>query len=47
MIERTDTPRAPWHLIASSCKLSARIQTLDVVIAATKKAIKRRHEAVL
>lgn len=47
MIKRTDTPHAPWNIIASNCKMSARIQTLDTVIAATKKAIKRRERPVL
>jgi AMP-polyphosphate phosphotransferase len=46
MIERTHTPYAPWEVIASNCKLWARIRTLDVVIAAMRKAVKKRRRAV-
>jgi len=39
MIDRTDTPYAPWHLIAANCKMSARIQTLDAFIASVKERL--------
>lgn len=45
MIHRTNTPNAPWHLIPSTCKMHARIQTLDTFIAAIKGALKRGKTA--
>jgi polyphosphate:AMP phosphotransferase len=42
MIDRTDTPYAPWNVIASNDKLSARIQTLDTFISSIKGALKRK-----
>lgn len=39
MIDRTDTPHAPWHLIPSNSKMWARVRTLDTFIAAIRKAL--------
>jgi polyphosphate:AMP phosphotransferase len=39
MIDRTDTPFAPWHLIPAKSKLWARVQTLDTFISAVKGAL--------
>jgi polyphosphate:AMP phosphotransferase len=36
MLDRTNTPYAPWHLIPANCKLHARIRTLDAFIASVK-----------
>jgi polyphosphate:AMP phosphotransferase len=41
MIDRTDTPWAPWHVIPSNNKLFARIQTLDTFIASVNRALKQ------
>jgi polyphosphate:AMP phosphotransferase len=42
MIERTDTPYAPWTIVSANCKMHARIQTLDTFIAAVKKALEKQ-----
>ncbi len=42
MIERTDTPYAPWTIVPANCKMTARIQTLDTFIGAVKSALKGR-----
>lgn len=47
MVERTNTPHAPWHLVSSVCKRYARIQTLDVAIARMKDAVKKGYVAPL
>ncbi|MDQ8196763.1 hypothetical protein QEH56_01320 [Pelagicoccus enzymogenes] len=47
MIEKTNTPYAPWHIVPATCKMRARIEVLDTVIHALKKAIKRAHKAPL
>ena len=41
MIDNTNTPHAPWSIVPSNCKMSARIQTLDVIIASLRKALKK------
>ncbi len=47
MIDETDTPYAPWHIIPATCKMRARIKVLDTVIHALKKAIKRARKSPL
>lgn len=47
MVDKTNTPAAPWHLVSSVSKMHARIETLDITIAALKAAIKRGHLARL
>lgn len=40
MLTYTDTPQAPWHLIAAEDKRHARIQTLKIVCETLQKALK-------
>lgn len=47
MIEKTDTPHAPWKIIPSNCKMRARIEVLDTVIKTLKKAIKTTRRKAL
>ncbi len=47
MIEKTNTPYAPWHIVPATCKMRARIEVLDTVIRALKKAIKQSRKAAL
>lgn len=47
MIEKTDTPYAPWHIVPATCKMRARIDVLDTVIHTLKKAIKHARKAPL
>lgn len=42
MIDRTNTPYAPWHLVPSNCKMHARIQTLDTFISSIRRQIKAK-----
>jgi polyphosphate kinase 2 (PPK2 family) len=39
MLARTDRPDAPWHVIASNCKLYARIQVMQTVIRAVEERL--------
>ncbi len=39
MVHRTNTPYAPWNLVASNCKMSARIETLDTFIEAINSVL--------
>jgi len=39
MVSRTDTARAPWHMVAANDKRSARIQVLKTVCGALKAAL--------
>jgi polyphosphate kinase 2 (PPK2 family) len=39
MVHLTSTPYAPWNLIASNCKMHARIQTLDTFIEAINSVL--------
>lgn len=41
MIQRTDTPYAPWHLVAADEKRWARIEVLKTVCRSMAKALKR------
>ena len=47
MIEKTNTPYAPWNIVPANCKMRARIKTLDVVIETISKALKKRSKPVL
>jgi len=47
MLEKTHTSYAPWHVVASTSKEHARVETLDIAIRSLKAAIKRKHLAVL
>ena len=39
MVARTNTPYAPWHLIAANDKRHARLQVLQTVTAALEKRL--------
>ena len=39
MLARTSTARAPWTIVEATCKLHARIKTLNTVIAAVEKRL--------
>jgi polyphosphate kinase 2 (PPK2 family) len=41
MLERTDTPEAPWHLIEGDSKRFARVKVLETVIAALEDGMAR------
>ena len=43
MFLRTHTPKTPWNIIEGNCKRYARIQALDVVIAAVEKKIAEKR----
>lgn len=47
MIDQTNTDYAPWNLIPSTCKMRARLMTLDVTIKALKNAIKNYRKSTL
>lgn len=47
MIDKTDTTYAPWKIIPANCKMRARLEVLDTVIRAFKKAIKDTRIATL
>lgn len=47
MIEKTDTPYAPWKIIAANCKMRARIEVLETVIHTLKQAIKKARRTAL
>ncbi len=42
MVRRTSTPQAPWHLVSSQDKRSARIEVLSTVVDALERALERR-----
>jgi len=44
MIDKTNTRQAPWHIIPSTSKHHARIETLDLTIAHLKSAIKKARQ---
>jgi polyphosphate kinase 2 (PPK2 family) len=39
MLLRTSTPRAPWHVIESNCKLHARVKGIETVVAALERRL--------
>ncbi|MEJ7781068.1 MAG: UDP-galactose-lipid carrier transferase [Solirubrobacteraceae bacterium] len=41
MVERTDTPQAPWHLVEGDSKRYARVKVLETVIAALEEGMAR------
>jgi len=41
MIEKTNTERAPWHIVDANCKMRARIKTIETTISSLKTAIKK------
>ena len=41
MLERTSAKHAPWNLIAGNDKRFARIQVLEIVTDALRKAVKK------
>lgn len=47
MIDKTNTAEAPWHIIPANCKMRARIRTLDTVISALKRALKKTKKPIL
>ena len=46
MLERTDTPDAPWHLIPAESKRYARVAVLETVIAEVERGMERWGFAV-
>jgi len=44
MVERTSTKHAPWHIVPANCKRSARVECMEIVLAAMQDSIKR-HDA--
>jgi polyphosphate kinase 2 (PPK2 family) len=42
MLERTDTPAAPWHLVEAESKRYARVKVIETVVAAAEEGL-RRH----
>ncbi|MCH6255946.1 hypothetical protein MLD52_05260 [Puniceicoccaceae bacterium K14] len=47
MIANTNTDYAPWNIVASTCKMRARLETLDTTIAALKAGIKKYKKPVM
>ncbi len=47
LIARTHTEHAPWTIIPSVCKMTARIQTIDTLIDRMKRALKKPVDAPL
>ena len=47
MIKRTDKPHAPWNIVPSVCKMSARIETIDITIDRMELALKKYRKARL
>jgi polyphosphate kinase 2 (PPK2 family) len=45
MLERTDRPHAPWHLVAAESKRHARVSVLRTVIAAIEDGMRRWGQA--
>ena len=45
MLERTDRPYAPWHLVAAESKRHARVSVLHTVIAAIEDGMRRWGQA--
>jgi len=41
LLLRTSTPKAPWHVIESNCKLHARVKGIETVIAAIEERLER------
>jgi polyphosphate kinase 2 (PPK2 family) len=41
MLLRTSTPRAPWHVIESNCKLHARVKAIETVVAALEQRLQQ------
>jgi polyphosphate:AMP phosphotransferase len=39
LLLRTSTPQAPWHVIASNCKLHARVEAIEIVIDALERRL--------
>src|SRR6202012_2581844 len=40
MLDKTDHPASPWHVVEAENKRWARVRVLDTVVAATEKALK-------
>ncbi|EDY83593.1 Polyphosphate kinase 2 family [Verrucomicrobiia bacterium DG1235] len=47
MVDKTNTSHAPWKIIPANCKMRARINVLDTVIATLRKAIKHSRKTPL
>ena len=43
MVERTDVPEAPWHLVEAESKRYARVRVVETVVAAIEEARVRRR----
>jgi polyphosphate kinase 2 (PPK2 family) len=41
MLQRTETPAAPWHVIAANDKYYARVKILEVVTDTLNQALKQ------
>ena len=47
MVKETDQPHAPWKIVSSVCKMSARIETIDLLIEQLSRALKNNTKPVL
>ncbi len=47
MIKRTDKKHAPWSVVSSVCKMSARLETIDITIAQMEQALQKGRKARL
>lgn len=47
MVKETDRPHAPWKIVSSVCKMSARIETIDLLIEQLSRALKNNAKPVL
>lgn len=47
MIQKTDKPHAPWKVVSSVCKMSARIETIDLLIEQLNHALKNQSAPAL
>ncbi len=47
MVRETDQPHAPWKIVSSVCKMSARIETIDLLIEQLSRALKNNTKPAL
>ena len=47
MVRETDQPNAPWKIVSSVCKMSARLETIDLLIEQLSRALKNNTKPAL